>query len=72
MTEFCTLNEPLLRCADVPENELQHDVFAVQGEKSPEEAQRYHAELQHTQIRKQLLYESQIAYDIVKNMDFFC
>ena len=23
----------------VPENKLQHDVFAVQGEKSPEEAQ---------------------------------
>lgn len=27
------------RCADIPENELQHDVFTVQGEKSPEEAQ---------------------------------
>lgn len=33
--------------ADRPENELQHDIFTVQGEKSPEEAQRYHAELQH-------------------------
>lgn len=33
--------------ADGPENELQHDIFAVQREKCPEEAQRHHAELQH-------------------------
>lgn len=31
--------EDILWCADIPENELQHDVFTVQGEKSPEEAQ---------------------------------
>lgn len=36
------------RCADEPENELQHYVFAVQGQKGPEEAQGHHAELQET------------------------
>lgn len=70
----------MLRCANIPENELQHDIFTVQGEKSPEEAQRYHAELQHTQmrilVRKQLLfryntYECQFIYDMITNMDVF-
>lgn len=36
------------RGGQTPENELEHDVFTVQGQKSPEEAQRYHAELSHT------------------------
>lgn len=50
---LCILNEPVINyfqhvpsiwedipwCTDIPENELQHDVFTVQGEKSLEEAQ---------------------------------
>ena len=38
--------------SDIPENELQHDVLTVQRQKSPEEAQRYHTELQHKQIQE--------------------
>lgn len=40
-------------CWDVqiPENELQHDIFTVQGQQSLEEAQRYHTELWHTVLK---------------------
>jgi len=31
-----------------PENQLQHEVFTVEGEESPEEAQGHHAQLQDT------------------------
>lgn len=92
---LCILNEPVVNnfqhvpniwedklwCADIPENELQHDIFTVQGEKSPEKAQRYHAELQHTQIRKLVrqkviiqrdnTYECQFIHDMVTNADIF-
>lgn len=30
----------------LPENQLQHEVFTVEGEESPEQAQGHHAELQ--------------------------
>ena len=32
----------------VPENKLQHEVFAVEGEQSLEQAERHHAQLQDT------------------------
>lgn len=30
-----------------PENQLQHDIFTVQRQKSPEKTQGHHAELQN-------------------------
>ena len=73
---FYMLNEPIKNItlgkgcsdvADIPENELQHDVFTVQGEQGPEEAQRHHAELQHRHIRKVVgkrsLFKGQYLHD---------